>query len=145
MYLIDRQRILLLIPLFSLLHPLLVRPFQIGNIGHSGSRTRTPLRIICKRIRLKNPLSCLCLNTEFIQIPFLRSRHKTSVDPQRLLPLHLIRLKIPCIKLTYNRHTDCMWRPYCKIDTFLLLLHGLVRSHLAEDLIVRALSEKILI
>ena len=38
-----------------------------------------------------------------------------------------------------------MRRPYCKIDTFLLLLHGLVRSHLAEDLIVRALSEKILI
>ena len=42
--------------------------FQIGNIGHSGSRTRTPLRIICKRIRLKNPFSCLCLDTEFIKI-----------------------------------------------------------------------------
>ena len=145
MYLIDRQRILLLIPLFPLLQPLLVRPLQIRNIGHSGSRTRTPLRIICKRIRLKNPFSCLCLDTEFIQIPFLRSRHKTSVDPKRLLTMHLIRPKIPCVKFTYNGHSRCMRRPYCKIDTFLLLLHGLVRSHLAEDLIVRALSEKILI
>ena len=145
MYLIDRQRILLLIPLFPLLQPLLVRPLQIRNIGHSGSRTRTPLRIICKRIRLKNPFSCLCLDTEFIQIPFLRSRHKTSVDPKRLLTMHLIRPKIPCVKFTYNGHSRCMRRPYCKIDTFLLLLHGLVCSHLAEDLIVRALSEKILI
>ena len=75
----------------------------------------------------------------------LRSRHKTSVDPKRLLTMHLIRPKIPCVKFTYNGHSRCMRRPYCKIDTFLLLLHSLVCSHLAEDLIVRALSEKILI
>ena len=80
MYLIDRQRILFLIPLFALFQPLLVRPLQIRNIGHTRSCPRTKFCIIGERIRFKNPLSFLCLNTKLIQISLLRSRHKTGIN-----------------------------------------------------------------
>ena len=123
MYLIDRQRILLLIPLFPLLQPLLVRPLQIRNIGHSGSRTRTPLRIICKRIRLIKKLAFLRLNTELIELSFFRFRYKLHINTERLLTLHSVSFQIPVIKFPDYRHILRIRRPYREINALRFVVH----------------------
>ena len=66
MHLVDRHRILLVIPGLTACHPRAVRPLQMRNIRYAGSRSRSELGIICKRIRLENTLALLRLDTELI-------------------------------------------------------------------------------
>ena len=145
MHFIDGHRIHLVIPGLPALHPCAVRPFQMRNIRHPGSGSRPQLRIVCKWIRLEDPFALLRLNTELIQRALLYTRHKTGVDPERFLAVHIVGLKIPAVKIAHYGNPAGMRRPHCKIDALFAFTDNFVRAHLLIDLIVVALSEEILV
>ena len=145
MHFIDGHRVHLVVPGFPALHPCAVRPFQMRNIRHPGSGSRPQLRIVCKWIRLKDPLSLLRLDTELVQIALLYARHKTGVDPQRFLTLHVISLKIPAVEIAHYGNPAGIWSPHCKIDAFLAFIDNFMRAHLLINFVMIALTEQILV
>ena len=56
-------------------------------------------------------------NTIFIQIKFLQTGYKASINPQRLLPLHPIFARNPIVKIADYRHRYRMRCPHSKINT----------------------------
>ena len=144
-YLINRHWIYLVIPCLTRFHPSIVRPFQMRDICHPGCRTGSQLRIVCKGIRLKDAFPLLCLNTELVEIPLFYARNKERINPQRLLPLHVICFKVPAIEITNHRNPACMGCPNRKIDSFFSAACHFMRTHFLIDLIMISLTEKILV
>ena len=142
---IDGHRVHLVVPGLPAFHPCAVRPFQIGDIRHPGSGSRPQLRIVCKWIRLEDPFALLRLDAELIQSALLYTRHKTGVDPERFLAVHIVGLKIPAVKVAHYGNPAGMRRPHCKIDALFAFTDNFVCAHLLIDLIVVALSEEILV
>ena len=80
MHLIDGHGLFLRILLFPLLHPVLVRPTETGDIGYFGRGSRTHLRLGCVRIRLVKQTVILRLNQIFIEAAKLYARHEHLPD-----------------------------------------------------------------
>ena len=134
-----------MIPHFTLCHPCAVCPFQIGNIRYSGGCSWSEFRIIRKRICFKNAFPLLCLNAELVQISLFHARYKTGIDADRFLTLHIIRLKIPAVKIAYNRNSAGIRCPNSEVYALLAFVSNLMCAHLFINLIMVALTEEILI
>ena len=80
MHFIDGHGLFLRILLFPLLHPVLVRPTEIRDIGYFGRGSRTHLRLGCVRIRLVKQTVILRLNQIFIEAAKLYARHEHLPD-----------------------------------------------------------------
>ena len=120
---IDRHRILLMIPCLPRFHPCVIRPSYTGKIRNTRRRSRTKLRIICKRIRLIKKLAFLRLNTELIELSFFRFRYKLHINTERLLTLHSVSFQIPVIKFPDYRHILRIRRPYREINALRFVVH----------------------
>ena len=102
MYFVDGNRIFLMIPFFSLLHPILICPLQITDIRNFRCRSRSHLKTVAKWICLINKLPRVRFDTEFIKHAFLYFWNKTCINSQRLCSLHRILFLIPIVKFSDN-------------------------------------------
>ena len=145
MHFIDGQCFLCTVPCLSFLHPAFVMPGEVADICHSGCRTRTFLRIRCKRICFVKIISTLRLNQIFIHTAFPESRNKHFVNSQWVQTFHRISVVSPAVEFPNYAHTLCMGCPYCKINSLFAVILRRMRTQLLIYLIVCAFPEQILI
>ena len=145
MHLINRHRLLFVIPFQTLIHPRLICPFNLRYIRNTRRCSRSQFCIIRIWICFVEQLSFFCLNAELVHLVLFCAFHKTGIDSYRIIPLHHIRSQIPIIKLANDRYFLCVRCPHCKICTLFISIINQVCTQFFINLIMIALSQQILI
>ena len=145
MHLINRHGTCIRIKGLTVLHPGIIFPFIIGDVGNTGGCSRTHLSSVGIGICLVKFLAMCTCNVKFIQLSNLRSRYKCLINTNGSNFFHGILLCVPFIELTYNRNRLCIRCPHCKINSFFPVLCIRMCSQLPVNIIIRALTEQILV
>ena len=145
MYLIDRHRRFLWIPLLPLLHPDTVAPSKTADIRNLRGRSRALLRFKCIGVSLVEQSVIRCLNQIFIKTSHLHIRNKQFIDPKGLQAFHLMAFLVPSVKLPNDMHAMGMGRPDSKMYAFLSLMLCRVGTQLPKNIVVIPLAKQILI
>ena len=145
MYLIDRHGACIRIKVLTIFHPGIIFPFIVGDICNTRSCSGTHFSGIGIWICLVKLLTMCTCNVKFIQLSDLRSRYKCLINTNGSNFFHGILLRIPFVEFTYNRNRLCIRCPHCKINPFFPVLRVRMCSQLPVNIIIRALTEQILV
>ena len=145
MHLIDGQRLLFGIRLFSLFHPVGVAPDKFRDIRHPGGSSRSHLRPVGIWIRLVDLPPIHSADTELVQVPQLCSGHKNLPDTNGAHFLHRIRAVLPFVEIPHHRNRLSVWGPYGKIDSLLSVPGSQMRPQLFINIVMGRLAKQILI
>ena len=133
------------ISVLTLGHPLFIRPADLLYIICYRCGAGAKLCEISKRIGLVDTLTICCSYEIFVKLTLTKSRNKTGIDTTVTHLRHRVCRCIPIIEISYDMDLSGMWSPYTKENTFLSVLCAGMRTQLFINIIVRTLSENILI
>ena len=145
MALVDRQRLLVVIPAVPAAHPRAVCPFEFRDIVGLGSIAGTHLRIVCKRVGLVQLLAFGCTDQIFVHLVLAHPRQEQRIDTDRPDLRHHVQVFIPVIKGADHIDTGRMRRPHCKKHALYAVLHRRMCAQLLVNVIMRPLPEYILV
>ena len=142
---IDDHRITLNIKFLAFLHPCGIRPFQIAEICNNGCCARTELSLISERIGFVKVLALVTDDKVLVHLAGFRIGNEPLPYADVIFICDDVSLSIPVIELTDDRYTLCIRSPHCEVSSVYSVDGGGVRTELLIKIVVRSMTEKILI
>ncbi|OPZ88282.1 MAG: hypothetical protein BWY75_01678 [bacterium ADurb.Bin425] len=126
----------------ALLHPFLVVPLMLIELGHHRGSARTHFSGKAYRICLLCPVAIFTGNKVLIYCTISNTRDKSSPYSCFSRFLHLPFRGVPVVKITDNRNRLGIGSPNSEVHSFFTVYSEGMRPHLFIDAIMRALAKK---